>query len=124
MAIPSIIIAVAAIALATVMYRKKNPLPDKFAKASCGLWKAAYHRFYWDEIYIFITHKIIFNGICRPIAWFDRHVIDGTMDGLAWLAQRLSITIRPLQSGSVQAYVYVYLFGALLLGGITAICVL
>lgn len=120
----SVLIAVAAIALATVMYRKENSLPDKFAKASCGLWKAAYHRFYWDELYMFITHKIIFNGICRPIAWFDRHVIDGTMDGLAWLAQRLSITIRPLQSGSVQAYVYVYLFGALLLGTITAVCIL
>jgi len=123
-AVPSIVIAVAGITLATVMYRKKNALPEKFAKASCGLWKAAYHRFYWDEIYMFITHKIIFNGICRPIAWFDRHVIDGTMNGLAWLAQRLSITIRPLQSGSVQAYVCVYLFGALLLGAITAVCVL
>ncbi len=123
-AVPSIVIAVAAIALATVMYRKKNDLPAKFAKASCGLWTAAHHRFYWDEIYMFITHKIIFNGICRPIAWFDRHVIDGTMNGLAWIAQRLSITIRPLQSGSVQAYVYVYLFGALLLGAITAACVM
>ncbi len=123
-AIPSIVIALVAIGLATVMYRKKNDLPAKFAKASCGLWKAAYHRFYWDEIYMFITHKIIFNGICRPIAWFDRHIIDGTMNGLAWVAQRLSITIRPLQSGSVQAYVYVYLFGALLLGVITAACVL
>ncbi|MDE6512613.1 MAG: NADH-quinone oxidoreductase subunit L [Muribaculaceae bacterium] len=122
-ATPSIIIALAGIALATRMYRKKNDLPEKFAKASCGLWTAAHHRFYWDELYLFVTHKIIFNGICRPIAWFDRHVIDGTMNGLAWLAQRLSITIRPLQSGSVQAYVYVYLFGALLLGLITTVCV-
>ncbi|MCM1309604.1 MAG: NADH-quinone oxidoreductase subunit L [Bacteroides sp.] len=123
-AVPSIVIALVAIGLATVMYRKKNSLPDKFAKASCGLWTAAHHRFYWDEIYMFITHKIIFNGICRPIAWFDRHVIDGTMNGLAWVAQRLSITIRPLQSGSVQAYVYVYLFGALLLGAITTACIM
>ncbi len=123
-AIPSIVIAVGAIALATVMYRKKNALPDKLASTFKGLWTAAYHRFYWDELYMFITHKIIFNGICRPIAWFDRHIIDGTMDGFAWIAQRLSITIRPLQSGSVQGYVYVYLFGALLLGGITAACVL
>ena len=45
------------------------------------------------------------------------------MNGLAWLAQRLSITIRPLQSGSGQAYVYVYLAGALLRGAITAACV-
>ncbi len=123
-AVPSIVIALIAIALATFMYARKNPVPDKVAKATGALWTAAYHRFYWDELYMFITHKIIFNGICRPIAWFDRHVIDGTMNGFAWLAQRLSVTIRPLQSGSAQAYVYVYLFGALLLGGITAACVL
>jgi NADH-quinone oxidoreductase subunit L len=123
-AIPSVIIAVAAIALATVMYRKENPVPDKLAKAAGALHTAAYHRFYWDELYMFITHKIIFNLICRPIAWFDRHVIDGSMNGMAWVAQRLSVTIRPLQSGSVQHYVYVYLFGALLLGAVTAACIL
>jgi NADH-quinone oxidoreductase subunit L len=51
-------------------------------------------------------------------------VIDGSMNGMAWVAQRLSVTIRPLQSGSVQHYVYVYLFGALLLGAVTAACIL
>lgn len=123
-ALSSVGIAVAAIALATVMYRKKNSLPDTFAKASCGLWQAAHKRFYWDEIYMFITHKIIFNLICRPIAWFDRHIIDGAMDSMAWCAQRLSITIRPLQSGNVQSYALIYLLGALLLGSVSAAIIL
>lgn len=123
-AIPSVVIAVCAIALATVMYKKENPLPDKVAAATGGLWTAAYHRFYWDEIYMFVTHKIIFNLICRPIAWFDRHIIDGSMDGMAWVAQRLSISIRPLQSGNVQYYVWVYLAGVLLLGAAAAVCIL
>ncbi len=68
------------------------------------------------ELYIFITHKIIFNCICRPIAWFDRHIIDGTMDSFAWMANKASFAIRGLQSGSIQMYVWVYLLGALLLG--------
>ena len=33
-----------------------------------GLWTAAYHRFYIDEIYQFITHRIIFRCISTPIA--------------------------------------------------------
>jgi NADH-quinone oxidoreductase subunit L len=123
-AVTSVVIALVGIGLATYMYRKENPLPDRLTKASGWLWTAAHRRFYWDEIYMFITHKIIFNCICRPIAWFDRHIIDGTMDGLAWLAQRLSITIRPLQSGNVQFYAWVYLFGALALGAVTAVCIL
>ena len=73
---------------------------------------------------MFITHKIIFNGICRPIAWFDRHIIDGSMDGLAAITNKASESIKCLQSGNVQHYVYVYVAGVILLGLITALCVL
>ena len=120
----SLTVAVLAILLATVMYRKKNPLPEKFRNALPGLWTAAYHRFYWDEIYLFITHNIIFNGICKAIAWFDRHVIDATMDGFAKVTQKVSYSIRGMQSGNVQAYVLWYFFGALALAIITLICII
>ena len=65
---------------------------------------------------MFITHKIIFDGICRPIAWFDRHIIDGTMDMFATVTNKTSWAIRGLQSGQIQNYVLVYLLGAILLG--------
>ena len=120
----SVVIAAVAIALAWKMYCKENELPAKFKNALPALWDWCYHRFYWDELYMFITHKIIFNGICRPIAWFDRHIIDGTMDAFATITNRASYAIRGLQSGQIQMYVWVYLIGALLLGVITMICVL
>ncbi len=120
----SLLVAIAAIALATKMYKRENGLPAKMRKAFPNLWNWALHRFYWDELYIFITHKIIFNCICRPIAWFDRHIIDGTMDSFAWMANKASFAIRGLQSGSIQMYVWVYLLGALLLGAVTTVCIL
>lgn len=120
----SLVIAVLAILLATYMYRKENPIPDKLADTFHGLWTAAYRRFYWDEIYLWITHKVIFNSVCKPIAWFDRHIIDGTMDGFARITQWASCSIRGLQSGNVQTYVWIYLVGALLLATITWICLL
>lgn len=120
-AITSVVIAIAAIALSTVMYRKENAIPARLRAAMPHLWEWAFHRFYWDELYMFITHKIIFNLICRPIAWFDRHIIDGTMDALANITNKASFAIRGLQSGQIQTYVRVYLIGALLLGVITII---
>ena len=119
----SLAVAILAIVFATVMYRKENPLPEKMKNLMPNLWNWAHHRFYWDELYYFITHKIIFNGICRPIAWFDRHVIDGTMDGFAAITQKASWAIRGLQSGNIQTYVWTYLIGALLLGGVTAVII-
>ncbi|MBD5276243.1 MAG: NADH-quinone oxidoreductase subunit L [Bacteroides sp.] len=120
----SLCVAIVAIVLATAMYRKENDLPAKFRAALPRLWTWAHHRFYWDELYLFITHKIIFDRICRPIAWFDRHIIDGTMDAFATITHAASRAIRPLQSGQVQLYVWWYLLGALALGGITMLCLL
>lgn len=110
----SIIVAVIAIALATCIYaRDKQPAADALAHRFHGLWTAAYHRFYIDEIYQFITHKIIFGCISRPIAWWDRHVVDGFFDFLAWSTEATSDEIRDLQSGHVQQYAFVFLLGAL-----------
>ena len=112
----SIIIAVIAIALAVSIYaRSKQPVADALASRFHGLWTAAYHRFYIDEIYQFITHKIIFGCISRPIAWWDRHVVDGFFNFLAWSTDATSDEIRGLQSGRVQQYALVFLLGALIL---------
>ena len=56
----SIAIAVISIAVATYMYKgEKQPVADALARRFNGLWTAAYHRFYIDEVYQFITHRII-----------------------------------------------------------------
>ena len=93
----------------------KQPVANALAHRFRGLWTAAYHRFYIDEVYQFITHKIIFGCISRPIAWFDRHVVDGFFDFLAWSANATSDEIRGLQSGQIQQYTYVFLLGTLAL---------
>ena len=123
-AFTSLTVAVIAILLAAKMYMKKNELPTKVKNLWPGLWTAAYHRFYWDEIYMFITHKIIFNIICKSIAWFDRHVIDATMNGMAWLTNRVSYSIRGMQSGNIQSYVVWYFLGAVALAAITWLCLI
>ena len=112
----SIVVAIVAIALATFIYaRDKQPVADKLAAQFSSLHKWAYHRFYMDEVYQFITHRIIFAHISKPIAWFDRHVVDGFFNFLAWGTNALGFEIRGLQSGSVQKYAFVFLLGALLL---------
>lgn len=118
-AVPSLVIAIGAILLATVMYRKKNSLPDKVAAVWPGLWRAAHRRFYWDEMYMWVTHKVIFGVICSSIAWFDRHIIDGTMDMFAKMTQKTSYAIRGFQSGNIQAYVWWYFIGAAALAAVT-----
>ena len=119
----SICIAVVAIALATWLYMKPNDKPARMAESLSSLHRWAYHRFYIDEVYMFVTHKIIFRYISTPIAWFDRHVVDGTMNLMATLTQSASYHIRGLQSGRLQSYAVVFLLGAMIIAAIVLYCI-
>ena len=117
----SILIAVASIFLATYMYMgERQPKADALAEKFGRLHRWAYKRFYLDEVYQYVTHRIIFAHISKPIAWFDRHIVDGFFDFLAWGTNALSFRIRGLQSGSVQQYAFVFLLGTLILLAVMA----
>lgn len=112
----SIVIAVGAIALGTYIYMgERQPVAEAAAEKLQKLHRWAYKRFYMDEVYQYITHRIIFAHISKPIAWFDRHVVDGFFNFLASGSHALSFRIRGLQSGAVQKYAYVFFVGILLL---------
>ena len=112
----STVIAIISIALATYIYKgEKQPVADKLYSMFPKLHRAAYKRFYMDEVYMFVTHKIIFRCVSTPIAWFDRHVIDGTFDFLAWGANEAGETIRPWQSGDVRKYAVWFITGTVAL---------
>jgi NADH-quinone oxidoreductase subunit L len=114
-AIPSVLIGILGIGIAYLMYQKETALPDKLATTFKYSYKWAYNKFYIDEVYIFVTKKIIFRYISTPIAWFDRHIIDGTMNLIALTTQLASFRIRRFQSGQLQKYGFIFVTGAIML---------
>ena len=106
-------IAVIGILIAYGLYFKKSDRPQKLATALGGLYETAYRKFYIDELYLFITKKVIFNMVGRPAAWIDRNIVDGTMNGIAWTTGKLSVLIKGVQSGRVQSYT-LYFFGGII----------
>jgi NADH-quinone oxidoreductase subunit L len=111
-AIPSIVVGLVGILIAFILYKKETGIPDKIAGSLKFFYRWAYHKFYMDELYLFITKKIIFRFVSTPIAWFDRHIVDGTMNAIANLTNLVSVSIRGLQSGQLQAYGFVFVSGA------------
>lgn len=112
-AIPSILIGVLGIFIAWIMYRKETTIPDKLAATFKYGYKWAYNKFYFDELYLFVTKKIIFRYISVPVAWFDRKIVDGTMNRIAELTHQVSYRIREFQSGQLQKYAFVFISGAI-----------
>ena len=112
----SLTVATIGFALATWMYAgKTQPVADALAKKFPELHKAALNRFYIDNAWQFFTHKIVFGCFSIPIAWFDRHVIDGTFNFLAWGTNEAGETIRPWQSGDVRQYAVWFITGTVAL---------
>jgi NADH-quinone oxidoreductase subunit L len=114
-AIPAVLVGLIGIALAMILYRKETTIPETISKSLGGFYQAAYRKFYIDEVYLFITKKIIFNYISHPVAWFDRHIVDGTMNGISWVTNQMSDRIKGFQSGQLQQYAWVFVAGALAL---------
>jgi NADH-quinone oxidoreductase subunit L len=103
---------IAGILLAMWMYKNESKKAETISRSLGGLYKAAHQKFYIDEIYLFVTQKIIFILIGRPAAWIDRNIVDGLMNGIANTTASVSGLIKGIQSGKVQSYA-IYFFGGI-----------
>jgi len=103
------------IALAWVFYKKENDLADKMINFFGPLYQWTSDKFYFDEIYLFITKKILFNRVAAPIAKFDKKYVDGTMVGIGNKTVLTSEKIKGMQSGKVQDYAFAFIAGVVIL---------
>lgn len=103
------------IALAYVFYKKENDLAERFANAFGLFYTWTFNKFYFDEIYLFITKKILFKYVSAPIAKFDKKYVDGTMEGIGNKTVLLSRSIKGLQSGKFQDYAFSFVMGAVVI---------
>lgn len=103
------------IILAYIFYRKENNLSLKVSKAFGFMYEWAYNKFYIDELYMFITKQIIFKRISAPFAWFDRHIVDGTMNLIGNTTVFTSKKIKGWQSGRLQDYAFAFIAGVVIL---------
>ena len=101
--------------LAAYLYKNENGRSAKIANSLGWMHRIATNKFYVDEVYRFFTKKIVFNLVGRPAAWFDRTIVDGMMNGIAFVTASTSQAIRGLQSGKVQQYALHFFAGAALL---------
>ena len=112
-ALSGIAVAVTGIGIATVLYRKYNSKPETIALKTGRFYKTVLNKFYMDEIWMFITKSVIFKRISEPVAWFDRHVVDGMINQTGKQTENASFSIKGLQSGKVQFYAIVFVLGVL-----------
>jgi NADH-quinone oxidoreductase subunit L len=111
LAIWPVLLTTTGIIFAQWLYQKENSRPEKIAASLGGFYKATLKKFYIDELYIFLTKKIVFNMVGKPSAWIDKNIIDGSVNKLATVTGIISEKIKSVQSGKIQQYTLYFFAG-------------
>jgi NADH-quinone oxidoreductase subunit L len=103
------------IALAYRLYQSENTLSTQISTRFQRIYRWSYHAFFINELYRFITLRIIFPFIGRPAAWADKHVVNGSINAIGNGTEKVAHTLRRWQSGKVQQYAFYFFAGVCLL---------
>jgi len=136
----SLIMAISGILLAFTMYQWKKISADKLAERFKPLYNFSLNKWYFDELYdkTFVAGTL---ALSRTVAWFDRVIIDGIVDGsasltiavsnfvgkfdnivvdglvnfVAYLSGFIGLILRKFQTGKVQTYIIMVIFSIVIL---------
>lgn len=136
----SLLVAVLGIMIAFYVYQWRKIKADSIAARFKFLYEFSYNKWYFDELYnsTFVAFTL---GISRLSAWFDKKIIDGIVDGSAYVTRHLAfftgtfdrvvidglvnftayfsgfvgLLFRRFQTGKVQTYIVLVVFSIVLL---------
>ncbi|UCE92107.1 MAG: NADH-quinone oxidoreductase subunit L [Methanobacteriota archaeon] len=111
----SLVLAAAGILVAYAVYGKPGFDRSVFAKGVGGaLQRALENRWYISKFYDDFAVKVVY-GLSLVADAFDRYVIDGMVNGFAFLGTKSGEILRRAQSGNVQRYASLIVVGLCLL---------
>jgi len=100
----SLAMALLGIALAYAIYYKRSIKVDNVASGGLkGVYDLLLNRYYFPQMYDTFGTKVIY-GTALATDWFDRKVIDGVVNGIAFVSVRSGQVLRRTQTGMVQTY--------------------
>jgi NADH-quinone oxidoreductase subunit L len=132
----SVAIAVIGIGVAQKFYVKSPEISEQLAERWAGAHRLLSHKYYVDELYnataisgtfaagdgLWAVDRTVVDGAVNGAgkltvvgSWFsgltDRKVVDGLVNFVGWIVQESSLAFRRFQTGLVQNYALLMLFG-------------
>ena len=117
----TIVLVIVAMALAYFVYVKKAFVPKGETKLEkCTLYRVISNRYYFPELYNQISWKAGY-GIAKGVDFFDKQVIDGTVNGLSNAVVGSGDLLSKAQDGNLHTYASVVVGGVVFLFVIAAV---
>jgi DNA invertase Pin-like site-specific DNA recombinase len=112
--ISSTLIALAGIGLAWLIYKKKLLSHEALREKFSGIYQLLKNKYYIDEIYARFGEVLVY-GAARAMFWFDIQVVNGLVNGIAFLTGKSGETLRYTEDGQVQSYASYMMAGVLIM---------
>lgn len=114
----SVAVAAAGIYLARTWYLRKKEMPERMRQKVPGLYALLFNKYYVDEAYDAAVVNPIVKGSDK-LLWkgMDVGVIDWLVNAVAQLVAWVSKTVRVVQNGITETYVFVFLVGVFVILG-------
>jgi len=110
----SVILALLGIGGAVLVYQAGTVSAAALRAAFGPLARAAERGYGLDAAYAAIYRRVIL-GLARVVGWFDRYLVDGLVNVASAWTLRAGTTLRAIQTGRAQDYLYGVAVGFLLL---------
>ena len=120
MAVISLAIALAGVAVATQFYLWRPEIPERVRATYPETYRVLLNKYYVDEMYAALVVEPIRTGSLWLWRRFDEWVIDGSVNGLGALVRAGSLTLRRTQTGYVMNYVLGFILGVVAILGYLA----
>jgi NADH-quinone oxidoreductase subunit L len=110
----SILLALAGIGVAAVLYARGGDLPQRIARNLGGAYRLARDRFRVDELYGLVILRP-FYFLTRLSDAVDRYIVDMLVNAAAIFTEITGHVLKLFQTGAVRAYALSFFIGALIL---------
>ena len=109
----SLVTVIVGLVIAWWLYVRQTDAPGRLAERLPGVYRASLNKVYMDDLYAVAPVGATLGIADWLWTFFDVKVIDGAVNGLAWLWGWFGDKLRPIQTGHVQNYV-MYVFGGMI----------
>ena len=113
----SSLVSLTGIGIAYWFYVVSPEIPEKLSRDYKFWYNLLYHKYYVDELYM----AVIVNPLRDLAKWFakafDKQLIDGIVNGVAWLTGQSGEGVGRLETGYISVYALSILLGAVLVSG-------
>jgi NADH-quinone oxidoreductase subunit L len=108
------LMAVLGFAWAYLVYLQKAVSASLLMRRFLPIYTLLKNKYYIDEMYQWAVQRIMFV-VSRALAWFDRNIVDGAVNGVAWLCRLTGDGLSRLQQGRLQTYLIMFVAGVVII---------